>query len=151
MRVSALLDRGVQEARSLDAEPGVQAELYGNSGVLYQNLGDLGKAEQLLELASNGGARSSAKRMRRWRAVWFPWVPLRTTQARAWRKPEESSPPGCRMSRGSLPATHPEMARALSTLSEVLAARGSYPEAIEAGAEAARLAAGGPGEASLRL
>lgn len=148
LRVSALLDRGVQEARSLDAEPGVQAELYETLGVLYQNLGDLGKAEQLLELALErrrslfGEANAAVARSL------VSLGSLRTTQARM-EEAEALARQGVAMSRGSLPATHPEMARALSTLSEVLAARGSYPEAIEAGAEAARLAAGGPGEATL--
>src|SRR5208283_459380 len=39
LRVVTLLDRGVQEAHSLNAEPEVQAELYQTLGTLYQNLG----------------------------------------------------------------------------------------------------------------
>ena len=46
-----LLDRGVQEARSLDAEPAVQAELYETLGGIYQKLGKLEQADALMESA----------------------------------------------------------------------------------------------------
>src|SRR5439155_1223276 len=39
LRVVTLVDRGVQDARSLDAEPAVQAELYETLGSIYQKLG----------------------------------------------------------------------------------------------------------------
>ncbi len=51
LRVLSLLDRGVQEARTLDVEPEVQAELYGTLGGLYQRLGKLDQADSLLQLA----------------------------------------------------------------------------------------------------
>jgi hypothetical protein len=51
LRVVTLLDRGVQEARSLDAEPGVQAELYETLGGIYDKLGKYGQAESLLQSA----------------------------------------------------------------------------------------------------
>jgi serine/threonine-protein kinase len=38
LRVITLLDRGVQEAQSLSAEPEMQAELYQTLGVIYQKL-----------------------------------------------------------------------------------------------------------------
>ncbi len=51
LRVVTLLDRGVQEARALDAEPAVQAELYETLGGIYQKLGKLDQAEPLLQEA----------------------------------------------------------------------------------------------------
>ncbi len=51
LRVVALIDRGVQEAQSLKAEPAVQAELYQTLGVVYQNLGKLDQADELLQAA----------------------------------------------------------------------------------------------------
>jgi tetratricopeptide (TPR) repeat protein len=51
LRVVALIDRGVQEAQSLKAEPAVQAELYQTLGVVYQNLGKLNQADGLLQAA----------------------------------------------------------------------------------------------------
>jgi len=51
LRVVALIDRGVQEAQSLQAEPAVQAELYQTLGVEYQNLGKFDRADELLQAA----------------------------------------------------------------------------------------------------
>src|SRR6058998_2875084 len=51
LRVVTLVDRGVQDARSLDAEPAVQAELYETLGSIYQKLGKLDRADSLLRTA----------------------------------------------------------------------------------------------------
>src|SRR6202451_1300870 len=51
LRVVTLLDRGVQEARSLDAEPAVQAELLETLGGIYQKLGKYDQADPLLQSA----------------------------------------------------------------------------------------------------
>ena len=51
LRVITLLDRGVQEARALDGDPQVQAELYQTLGEIYQKLGKLDQAESLMRLA----------------------------------------------------------------------------------------------------
>ena len=51
LRVVTLLDRGVQDARSLSAEPEIQAELYQTVGTLYENLGKFDEANRLLNLA----------------------------------------------------------------------------------------------------
>ncbi|MBK8247448.1 MAG: serine/threonine protein kinase [Gemmatimonadetes bacterium] len=48
LRVIALLEQGVLEARSLDAEPGAQADLYETLGGIYQQLGAMGRADSLL-------------------------------------------------------------------------------------------------------
>jgi len=49
LRVVTLIDRGVSEARSLDGEPPVQAELYQTLGTMYQKLGKLDRADALLQ------------------------------------------------------------------------------------------------------
>jgi serine/threonine-protein kinase len=51
LRVVALVDRGADAARTLDGEPAVQAELYQTLGGLYQQLGNLPRADSLLVLA----------------------------------------------------------------------------------------------------
>jgi serine/threonine-protein kinase len=51
LRVVTMLDRGVQEARALHAEPLVQAELFATLGGLYQTLGELPRADSLLTRA----------------------------------------------------------------------------------------------------
>lgn len=148
LRVSALLERGAQEARSLDAEPAVQAELYETLGALYQNLGELGKAEQLLELALERRRSLYGETHAAVARSLVSLSSLRTAQARM-EEAEGLARAGVAMSRRSLPAGHPDLARSLSTLSAVLAARGCYEEAIQEGEEALRLAAGKPGEAAL--
>jgi eukaryotic-like serine/threonine-protein kinase len=49
LRVIALIDRGASEAKSLNGEPPVQAELYQTLGTMYQKLGKLDRAEALLQ------------------------------------------------------------------------------------------------------
>jgi serine/threonine-protein kinase len=51
LRVVTLLDRGVQGAQSLRAEPEAQADLFETLGKLYENLGKLDQANSLLNSA----------------------------------------------------------------------------------------------------
>jgi serine/threonine-protein kinase len=51
LRVVALIDRGVQEARSLSAEPEAQADLYETLGAMDEKLGRLDRASPLLALS----------------------------------------------------------------------------------------------------
>jgi serine/threonine-protein kinase len=51
LRVVTLVDRGVQEARSLSSEPEVQAELYHTLGGIYEKLGKFDQADTLLRAA----------------------------------------------------------------------------------------------------
>src|SRR5206468_10726950 len=50
-RVVTLVDRGVQDAKSLDGQPAVQAELYETRGGIYQKLGKLDRADSLFRAA----------------------------------------------------------------------------------------------------
>ena len=47
-RVVTLVDRGLQQAQTLSADPAVQAELYETLGGIYQKLGNLTRADSLL-------------------------------------------------------------------------------------------------------
>jgi serine/threonine-protein kinase len=51
LRVVSLLERGVREARDLDDDPRAQAEMFFTLGRVYQELGDLERAEDLLAAA----------------------------------------------------------------------------------------------------
>ena len=51
LRVVTLIDRGVQEARTLNTEPEVQADLYLTLGGMYEKLGKFDRADSLLESA----------------------------------------------------------------------------------------------------
>ncbi len=50
-KVATLLDRGMEEAKSLNAEPEVQASLYDTLGTIYQQFDQREKADSLLQLA----------------------------------------------------------------------------------------------------
>lgn len=58
LRVVALLDQGVAEARALDQEPRVQADMYQTLGEIYAKLGMLDRADSLLSAG-----------LARWRAI----------------------------------------------------------------------------------
>ncbi|MBA3914534.1 MAG: serine/threonine protein kinase, partial [Acidobacteriales bacterium] len=49
--VKSLLDRGVQEAQNLSADPGLQADMFQALGGIYQKQGNLDKADFLLQAA----------------------------------------------------------------------------------------------------
>ncbi len=51
LRVLTLLERGVHTARSLDADPAAQADLYHTLGGIFLQLGKLGRADTLVEAA----------------------------------------------------------------------------------------------------
>ena len=51
LRVITIVDRGVQEAKTLNHDPKVQAELYQNLGGIYQKLGKFEPADSLLRSA----------------------------------------------------------------------------------------------------
>ena len=51
LSVVSLVDRGTREAEGLNQDPRVQADLYQTLGTMYQNLGQLDKADTLMEKA----------------------------------------------------------------------------------------------------
>jgi serine/threonine-protein kinase len=138
LRVVSLIDRGVLEAENLDAEPAVQVSMYRTLGGIYQRLGDLPKAESLLQTALD--------RRRALFGTDHPEVAeslvamglLRVGQAR-FDDAERLVREGLEMSRRTLPAGDPALARATTALGLVLEERGSYQEAIATLEEAARL------------
>src|SRR5512143_2235569 len=51
LRVVTIIDRGLQEAKTLAGDPALQAELNGTLGTLYQQLGKFDRADSLLGAA----------------------------------------------------------------------------------------------------
>jgi serine/threonine-protein kinase len=138
LRVVTLLDRGLEEARSLDDEPRVQADLLQTLGGIYQKLGRLDRADSLLQLALD-----------RRRATLGPDHPdvaaslialglLRVDQARL-DEAERLTRDGLALTRRTLPPTHVAVARATEALGRVREEQGDYPEAIDLLSEAVRL------------
>jgi len=133
-----LLDRGVQEAQSLNAEPEVQTDLYETLGTIYQKLGKLDQANTLLNFSLEerkslygSDAAQVAKSM-------VALGLLRDDQAQL-PEAERIVREGLAMSKRHLPPNHPAVAKATSALGKVLEDRGSYDEAIKTLDEAVRL------------
>jgi serine/threonine-protein kinase len=145
LRVVTLVDRGALQARSLDAEPAVQAELYQTLGGLYQDLGRLEEADSLL--------RAALDRRRSVVGLDHPDVAkglvalglLRVDQARL-DDAERLVREGLEISRRKLPADHPIVAEAMVALGKVLEERGEYARAIPVLEQAVRLRSRTSGE-----
>ena len=138
LRVVTLLDRGVQEAHSLNAEPAVQAELYATLGGIYQKLGKLEQANRLLESAldaqqSHFGA-DSAEVAQTLVAI----GQLRSDQAKL-EEAEKFTQQGLAMARRNLPANNPALVKAMIAYGRVLGQRGSYDHAIQVLGEAVNI------------
>ena len=138
LRVLTLIDRGLQEARSLDREPAVQAELYQTLGGIYQKLGNLARADTLLQ--------ASLDRRKMLFGDHHPDVArslvglglLRIDQAR-FEEAEQLTREGLAMTRESRRPDHPDVAAAIVGLGRTLEEGGKYDEAIAVLEEAVRL------------
>jgi serine/threonine protein kinase/tetratricopeptide (TPR) repeat protein len=129
LRVLTLIDRGAQEARALDAEPLVQAELYRTIGGLYQKIGRFDRADALLTSAlerHRGLMGDDAA------PVGDDLVAiglLRIDQAR-FEDAERLIGDGLALARRGSGSASPAAARALAAHGHLLEARGAYDEAI---------------------
>ena len=147
LRVVTLVDRGVQEARSLASEPAIQAEMLQTLGGIYQKLGNLDRADSLLreslERRTAGGADSTPEVAAGLVALGL----LRTDQAR-FAPAESLARAGLAIAVSRLPAGHPQVAEATEALGRVLVEKGDYEAAIPVLREAvARRASAGDGTA----
>lgn len=138
LRVVTLIERGVREARALDGEPQLQAELYQTLGGLMQKLGKLDQAGALLNSAleqrqSLFGADHPAVA-----ESLVALGVLRSVQAN-YEEAEALVRDGLSMSSRHLPPDHPAVAKATAALGRVLEDRGHYDQAIPVLEEAVRL------------
>jgi eukaryotic-like serine/threonine-protein kinase len=138
MRVVTLLDRGVQEAKVLNTEPEVQAELYQTLGGIYQKLGKFDKAESLMNSALDERRKLFGPDSRQVADSLVAMGLLRSDQAKM-DDSEQLVRQGLDMSRRHLPPNHPEVAKATFALGKVLENRGKYTPAISLLQEAVRL------------
>jgi serine/threonine protein kinase/tetratricopeptide (TPR) repeat protein len=145
MRVVTLVDRGVQEAQTLNTDPRIQSELYQNLGSIYQKLGKLDQADSLLRsaLAERNAVFGSDSPEAAETLVELGL--LRDSQGK-FDEAERLARQGLEIERSKLSPNHPSVARATSALGKVLEDRGSYEQAIQVLEDAARLqsAPGGP-------
>ena len=129
LRVVTLLDRGLRDAKSLDADPGSQSELFLTLGSIHQKLGNLERADTLLNAAV--GKR---------RALLGPdhpdvaaaLVELGSLQsARAdFPAAEATAREAIAIATKSLAPTHPTRVKALAVLGQVFELSGNYDSAI---------------------
>ena len=138
MRVVALVDRGLANARALDAEPVAQADLYLTLGGIYQKLGRLDRADSVMRLA-----------LERRRTLFGPVHPdlaealvalgsLRIDEAKL-DDAERLVRQGLDVASRTLPPADPGVVKATAALGRVLQERGQYAQAIPLLAEVVRL------------
>ena len=123
LRVVTLIDRGVLDARTLDREPLVQAELYQTLGGIYERLGKFDQADTLL--------RASIETRRALLPVNSPDIArgvtalarLRSDQAK-FDEAERLAREGLTAARATLRADDPQVADATAAVGEILEQRG---------------------------
>ena len=129
LRVVTLLDRGVKEARSLDAEPAVQAEMYDTLGGIYQKLGKFDQADSLLQSAvatrkslSGPDSPETAKSI-------LALGSLRDAQAK-YDEAEKLIRQALDINTRRLPRNDPAIAKSQLALGKLLEDRGAYTQSI---------------------
>src|SRR3984885_3137105 len=144
LRVVTVLERGEKQARALDEDPEIQADLYQTLGTMYDQLGKYDQADSLLKasLAQRKATRGadSAKVAESLVAL----ANLRNDQAQL-EEAEALARQALQMSKRHLSPDHPVVARATLTLGRILDNRGKYDEAIPTLEEAMRLESGPKG------
>ena len=148
LRVADLLDQGVQQARQLDSEPAIQAELYLTLGSLYLKQGSLDRAAEVLELARSRRAALHGPTHAEYARTLVALGELRAAQAR-FDEAETLIREAYSIHERALPAGHPAQARTLSALGAVLSERGRYPDSIRVLEKAVRAAGDGPDAAGI--
>jgi serine/threonine-protein kinase len=141
LRVTTLIDRGAQEARSLDAEPAVQAELYQTLGSIYQTLGKLEPADKLITSSLDQRKKLFGADSPEVAETLMQLAQLRDAQARL-DEAEKLARQALEMSKRHLSPAHPQVAKASSGLGKILEDRGDYEQAIAVLEEAMRLQTG---------
>ena len=138
LRVVTLLDRGVQEAKGLDSEPAVQAELYRTLGGIYEKLGKFEQAESLLQTALKERQAIFGPESKEAAESTVDLATLRDYQARL-PEAEQLATNGLAMTKRHSPAGDPAVAKALTVLGKVQEDRGSYDTAIKTLDEAVKM------------
>jgi len=129
LRVVTLIDRGVLDARTLDREPLVQADVYQTLGGIYQRLGKFDEADKLLR-TSNDTRRSLLPSNSPDIAKGVTALArLRSDQAR-FDDAEKLAREGLAAARATLRPDDPQIADATEAVGEILEQRGSYSQAI---------------------
>ena len=129
LRVVTLIDRGMQEAKSLDGDPTTQSELLVTLGSIYQKLGNFSRADSLLRLALDERKRLLGPDHPDVAASLVALGSLRDSEAK-YAEAERLIREGLAMSRRSLAPQDPAVLTATTALGQLLEDRGAYDQAI---------------------
>ncbi|MEO6444064.1 MAG: serine/threonine-protein kinase [Gemmatimonadaceae bacterium] len=129
LRVVTLLADGVVQARALDQEPMVQADLYQTPGNIYRQLGELDRADSLLTTGMEQWRRIAGDGSAEVARASVALGDLRTDQAR-FDEAEQYLRAGVRTLERARPSTDPDVAQARIALGRSLTERGEYARAI---------------------
>ena len=138
LRAVALLDRGVQNARTLNGEPAVQAELYQTLGNMYQKLGKYDQADSLMRSSLDRRKAIAGQDSQDVADSLVALGMLRLDQGQL-AEAERLVRQGLAIDRRRLPAQDPSVAKATSALGRILEERGAYDEAVKTLDESVRL------------
>jgi serine/threonine-protein kinase len=138
LRVVTLLERGVRTARTLSTEPVAQAELYATLGGVFQKLGDLERADTMLQEALASRRRLFGNRSASIAPSLVDLGLLRLEQAQL-DSAELLVRQGLALAQQANPATPLVVSQAMAALGAVLEAKGDYPGAIATLEESIRL------------
>ena len=138
LRVVTLIDRGTVQARTLDEEPAVQAEVLETLGGIYRALGKLTPADSLLEASLEQRRRLFGRVHPAIASSLVALGELRLVQAE-YDTAEALVREGLAMAKQTLGPAHPAVAKATNSLGQLLYEKGSYAEAEPVLREAARL------------
>ena len=138
LRVVTLIDRGVEEARVLDKEPGVQAELYLTLGDMYEKLGKYDRADLLLQSARKIRESISGRDSVETAESLVALSQLREDQAQ-YQEAERLARQAVAIENLRLAPGNPVRAQAATALGTVLESDAKYDEAIRVLEESIRV------------
>ena len=138
LRVITLVDRGVQEAHALTGDPRSQAEIYETLGTVYENLGKLDEADNLLHISLEQRKSLFGTDSAEYADSLIALAGLRDAQAK-FDEAEKLARQGLDLTKHHRAPIHPAIGKATAVLGKILEDRGTYPAAISVLEGAARL------------
>jgi serine/threonine-protein kinase len=128
LRVLTIVDRGLLQARALDREPRVQADLFETLGGIYRKLGKFDRAETLLQQSLDGRRRLVPGQPAEEVKGLVAMAQLRSDQAK-FDEAERLAHEAVDRAR-ALGPDEPLIGTAMATLGGILEQRGRYDQAI---------------------
>jgi len=141
LRVVDILNRSVEQARMLQHDPAVQADLYETLGSIYQSLGKLDRAQSLLQFGLNTRKAISGSDSPEVADAMIALALVREEQGR-FNDAERLLRQAVSIDRRHLTPDDQKLGNAMSSLGSVLEHRGAYGEAIGVLDDAIRIQSG---------